>query len=122
MVKNHVTPTRFAKECTVQPRTAHEMRRAAQVLELSVAAYGEDFVDSEPGECLVRNIIGLAKADEFQKPSLMNEFEWMPPLQVIPPDMLRLLLKDNLRNDRFRASNKAKKKPTKDPKDPDSSS
>jgi hypothetical protein len=97
------------------------MRRTAQVLELSVAAFGEDFLDTDAGECLVRNIIGLAKSDEFQKPSLMTEFEWMPPLEVIPRDMLRLLLKDNLRNDRFRASNKKKANAKKTAKDSDDS-
>jgi hypothetical protein len=55
----------------------------------------------------MRNIAGLAKSDKWNKPSLMDEFELAPPMDVVPRDFLRVLVKDSARNERIKP-----KKPT----------
>jgi hypothetical protein len=76
-------------------RNSHEARRMVQIMDALVKQQGvRATVISEAGEMLMRNIAGLAKSDEWKKPSLMEQFEWKPPKDVIPRDWMRLLVKD----------------------------
>jgi hypothetical protein len=96
-------PNRYVKEFKASnAKTTHEMRRTAQAVTFGVEAYGLKFLDQDIGECLIRNLMGLAKADELQQPSLMNEFEWRPPLDIVPRDFLRVLVKDSSRNAKYK--------------------
>jgi hypothetical protein len=105
-------PNKYAKELNCSnPKTSHEIRRLAQIAVFAVRDGGRKFLDTDAGECLIRNIMGLAKADELQQPSLMNEFEWKPPLEIVPREFLRVLVKDSSRNAKYRG----KKTPTGKP-------
>lgn len=85
------------------PRNFHEARRLVQIAESAIADVGlKYFLASEWGEMSMRNIAGISKSDEWNKPSLMEQFEWAPPQDIVPRDFLRMLVKDSARNDRMK--------------------
>ena len=62
-------------------RNAHECRRLIQLVEAALEIVPlSQFLKSDLGEMFMRNIAGLAKSDEWNKPSLMDEFELTPPI------------------------------------------
>lgn len=57
-------------------RNAHECRRLIQLVEAALQMIPlPRFLQSDLGEMCMRNIVGLAKSDEWNKPSLMDKFE-----------------------------------------------
>lgn len=88
-------------------RNAHEVRRIIQVFEaLRETIPKARLLEMVPGEMMMRNIAGLVKSDEWNKPSLMDAFELRPPLDVVPRDFLRVLVKDSTRNERIKPKTK----------------
>jgi hypothetical protein len=92
-------------------RSMHEARRIAQAID----AFTREGIDlhHEGMEILVRNLAGLHMADQHSDPSLLEHFEWDPPTDIVPRDILRTVFKDAKRNSKFKPS---KKKTPADPK------
>jgi hypothetical protein len=74
------------------PRNMHEARRSAQIID-SFLDEGIS-VEYEGMEMLVRNLAGLCKSDELRDASIMEEFEWAPPEDIVPRDIFRAVAKN----------------------------
>jgi hypothetical protein len=74
------------------PRNMHEARRTAQIID---SFLGEGVTTEYEGmEMLVRNLAGLCKSDELRDASIMEEFEWAPPEDIVPRDIFRAVAKN----------------------------
>jgi hypothetical protein len=106
MVDGYGCPTKWAKDYEFSnKRTANEVRRWAVAVKTAYRQYGRAFLQTDLGEVMLRNMVGLQKADEFGKPTLMNEFEWFPEVEVVPREFVRILVKDSARVDNFKKKN-----------------
>jgi hypothetical protein len=101
LLKGHRSATDFVRYVSFnKERAAHEARRTAQAID-SLVADGVPLT-LEGMEILVRNMVAVYEADKRNDTGILDSLEWAPPEDVVPRDIMRTVIKDTKRNEKFK--------------------
>ena len=89
----------YVRSLDMQLRSKHECRRMAQLID-QLLKEGTTVHHLSLEMCL-RNLAGLQQADAFKDPSILMQFEWQPPRDIVPKEILRDAIKDAKRYQKY---------------------